>query len=257
MKTDEQLGEIGAKAAYEETSVCASWQMAIAPQSSYYSGDAVKRTAFARAVREAIFADCGEVPNLDKCIELYHKPGNHASSMLRVQQACTFPLLKRISELEKRPVANMQKCPVCEKTFSASYNHPAKSEAEWECPHCLVKTLSRIRALPEKWNSTQFKILHHCNANEACANELLAALGETEQQVKPEPAFVPLEEKDIQVGWTIQEPTGCEWLITGKHENAIFFHEDWAELSDITHCKLSTDHGATWKPCRKMKEETK
>lgn len=149
MKTDKELGEIGAKAAYEETSVCA-WWIAIAPQSSCYSEDVVKRTAFAKAVREAIFADCGEVPSADELRMLKNRVyWDGRNGQIKDMEAAMEAVRQATRSVQTKPHARSSRH---RQTAHNCFNpHPTKSmKTTTEHLNLILAHLDKLLATAEK-----------------------------------------------------------------------------------------------------------
>lgn len=248
MKTDKELGEIGANAAFKAgvgAKNRAPWLLCVSrvttcgdSRETSWDEDGPYRTAFAAAVREEIFAGVEGMPSVDKLAEAFIDAHNSSDPAYGDVQAgvravrnlmlaafakqmeekdAELEIFKRIRDAKIELQAKYDDLQVTmdSVTMNANWSVELMNKAEYKLA-AAEKRLAEIAKLPDKWRANRRK-----ETVRGCYLEL-------EQSLKPDPTAEEIERAEFDKLWSSQP----SWVHENTDKASAFFGWQAARASE-------------------------
>lgn len=215
MKTDKELGEIGAAAAAIKMGHATKLMEIDSRYGDTWAQDEPARTAFAAAVREEVFAGVDGIPSVDDIIDAWDRSKDLESGMEAIHNLMLAAFAKQMEQVKESShpmaltaiqelnAANAQ-IEVIQAKLEASQRQ-SKAALDSVCQQtkdkialqdklaAAEKRLAEIAKLPERWRANRRK-----ETVRGCYLEL-------EQALKPEPTAEEIERAEFEAWWSKAE----------------------------------------------------
>ena len=235
MKTDKELGEIGANAAFKAgvgAKNRAPWLLCVSrvttcgdSRETSWNEDGPCRTAFAAVVREEIFADVDGMPSVEECVAAEDTGGIEAIRNLMLaafakqmeEKDAELEIFKRIRDAKIELQAKYDDLQVTmdSVTMNANWSVELMNKAEYKLA-AAEKRLAEIAKLPDKWRANRRK-----ETVRGCYLEL-------EQSLKPDPTAEEIERAEFDKLWSSQP----SWVHENTDKASAFFGWQAARASE-------------------------